>query len=78
MYQLERRFYTELPGQPKRRVGNIFPASDIQRRIQLVPKFGEKALHRGLTEKNSMDLIDVFYWNNFEAKETFHTSLSYL
>jgi hypothetical protein len=77
MYLLKRRYLPASNG--NNCMGNIFLVTDIQSRLQLVPNFGPVA-DRSLTPYNSMDsdLVQSFYWNNFEAKETFHTSLSYL
>lgn len=57
-------------------MGDIMDLGSICQQVQLVPKFGQKAMD-GMDCNNSMDKYEFFYLNNFAHKETFHSILSY-
>lgn len=58
------------------RVGDIIPLSSIREIVELVPVFG-KSMPPHINCDNSLELLDVFYLNNFANKEAFHAILSY-
>lgn len=58
------------------RVGDIISLSSIREIVELVPIFG-KSMPPHVNCDNSLELLDVFYLNNFVNKEVFHAILSY-
>jgi hypothetical protein len=57
------------------RMGDVTRLQNVQRLVQLVPKFGRYA-DVSLTKDNSME-IGTDYYINYSDKETFHAILNY-
>lgn len=58
------------------RVGDIIPLSSVREIVELVPVYGA-AMPRTVHSDNSMEVMEMFYLNNFANKEAFHAILSY-
>lgn len=57
-------------------LGNIVLLDNVCQVVQLIPKFGARAL-LNMTCNNSLEIVKEFYVNSFADKEMFHAILSY-
>lgn len=71
MYLLRRQFRS----QPRIRMGDIIPLTDIARAVDIVPVFGARKDPQ-ITANNSLDLPMDFYLNCFSDKDIYHTLLT--
>ncbi|KAG6915131.1 hypothetical protein DXG01_013095 [Tephrocybe rancida] len=63
-------------GASKTAVRGIISLLDIAWPVELIPVFGQSDCDRSLTSKNSLDIWDKYYLNNFSDKEVYATLLN--
>ncbi|KAG0704067.1 hypothetical protein DFH29DRAFT_997953 [Suillus ampliporus] len=52
--------------------GSIIPLTDVTHAVELIPVY-EGALHKDVNSRNSMEVFDDYFLNNFTDKELYHS-----